>query len=103
MVIPLESDGEMGSSTYSVGVTTVVYEGGSGTFALPLRPMENHTLDWYSDAIPDVAGMAYMIFELWKHHAIEMPQGIYDVDVLQGEGYQISINGPSSKFTFVGY
>ncbi len=103
MVIPLDSDGEMGSSTYSVGVTTVVYEGESDTFALPLRPIENHTLDWYSDAIPDVAGMAFMIFELWKYHAKEMPQGVYDVDVLQGEGYQISIDGPSSKFTFVGY
>ncbi|MCK5291409.1 MAG: hypothetical protein KAR39_05295 [Thermoplasmata archaeon] len=103
MVIPLDSATGMGSSTYSVGVTTVVYKGGSDTFALPLRPMENHTLDWYSDAISDVAGMAHMIFELWKYHAKEMPQGVYDVDVLQGEGHQISIDGPSSKFTFVGY
>ncbi|MCK5291757.1 MAG: hypothetical protein KAR39_07055 [Thermoplasmata archaeon] len=103
MIIPLDSTSGTGSSTYSVGVTTVVYEGGSDTFALPLRPMEDHTLDWYCDAIPDVAGMAHMIFELWKYHAKEMPQGVYDMDVLQGEGYQISINGPSSKFTFVGY
>lgn len=103
VVIPLDSDGEMGSSTYSIGVTTVVFYGGSDTFALQLRPMENHTLDWYCDAIPDVAGMAYMIFGLWKYHAKEMPQGVYDVDVLQGEGYQISIDGPPSKLTFVGY
>jgi len=103
MVIPLNSWSRPGSSTYSVGVITVVYERGSDTFALPLRPMDNHTLDWYCDAIPDVAGMAYMIFELWKYHGKEMPQGVYDVDVLQGEGYQISIDSPSSKFTFVGY
>ncbi|MCK4444571.1 MAG: hypothetical protein KAW09_08505, partial [Thermoplasmata archaeon] len=91
MVIPLDSASGMGSSTYSVGVTTVVYGGGSDTFALPLRPMDNHTLDLYCDAIPDVAGMAYMISELWKYHGKEIPQGVYDVDVLQGEGYQISI------------
>ncbi|MCK4443472.1 MAG: hypothetical protein KAW09_02945, partial [Thermoplasmata archaeon] len=103
MVMPMDSGGEMGSSTYSVEVTTVVYEGGSGAFALPLRPMEDHTLDWYCDAIPAVAGMAYMVFGLWKYHAKEMPQGVYDADVLQGEGYQISIDGPSSRFTFVGY
>ncbi len=101
MVIPLDSATGTGSTTYSVGVTTMVYEG--GTFALPLRPMDNHTLDWYCDAIPDVTGMAYMISELWKYHAKEMPQGVYDADILQGEGYQISIDGPSSKFTFVGY
>jgi parallel beta-helix repeat protein len=103
LVVPMWDMNWRGSSTYSIGVTTVVYEGGSDTFALPLRPMDDHTLDWYCDAIPDVVGMAYMIFELWKYHAKEMPQGVYDVDVLQGEGYQISIDGPSSKFTFVGY
>ena len=103
MVIPLDSKSEMGSSTYSIGVTTVILYGGSGTFALPVRPMENHTLHWYCDAIPDVTGMAYMISGLWKYHAKAMPLGVYDVDVLQGEGYQISIDGPSSNLTLVGY
>ncbi len=103
LVVPVRDVNWRGSSTYSIGVITVVYEEGSDTFALPLMPIYDHTLDWYCDAIPDVAGMAYMIHELWKYHAKEMPQGVYDVDVLQGEGYQISTVGPSSKFTFVGY
>jgi hypothetical protein len=103
VVLPISPLGEYGSSTYSIGVIGVEFEQGSDTFALPLKSADSNSLDWYCDAIPDVAGMAYMIFELWKYHANEMPQGVYDVEVLQGEGYQISIDGPSSKFTFVGY
>ncbi len=103
LVVPVRDVNWRGSSTYSVGVMSIVYSWGSDTFALPLKPVENNSLDWYCDAIPDVAGMAYSTFGEWKYHAKEMPQGVYDVDVLQGEGYQISIDGPSSKFTFVGY
>lgn len=102
-VIPADAVGRLGSSTYSIGVVSFVYSSGSDTFALPLKPVGNHSLDWYCDGIPDVAGMAYSTFGEWKYHAREKPQGVYDMDVLQGEGYQISIDGPSSKFTFVGY
>ena len=103
MVIPVSLAGTLGSSTYSVGVITMGYQSGSDTFALPLKPMETHSLDWFCDDIPNVVGIAYLIFEMWKLHVNEMPLGVYDVDVLQGEGYQISIDGPSTKFTFVGY
>ncbi len=103
MVIPVNLAGTLGSSTYSVGVITMGYQSGSDTFALPLKPIETHSLDWFCDDIPNVVGIAYLIFEMWKLHVNEMPLGVYDVDVLQGEGYQISIDGPSTKFTFVGY
>jgi parallel beta-helix repeat protein len=103
LVVPVRDVNWRGSSTYSIGVITMVYERGSDTFALPLRPIYDHTLDWYCDAIPDVAGMAYMIYDLWKYHAREMPEGVYHADVLQGEGYQISIEGRSARFTFVGF
>ena len=103
MVIPVDSSGGLGSSTYSVGVFTVKYRSGSDTFALPLKPVEPHSLDWYCDNIPNVVGMIHLMEGYWRLHAIEMPEGVYDADALQGEGYQISVDGNSTRFTFVGY
>lgn len=102
MVIPIDSTGKLGSSAYSVGVNAIVYSGGSDTFALPLKPMQNHPVDWYCDAIPYVAGMAYLIYGIWKFHAPQMPEGVYDLVAAQSDGYQISLEG-STKFTFIGY
>lgn len=103
VVIPFDSRGEMGSSTYSTGVFTLVHQTGSETFALPLKPVEVHSLDWYCDETSNVVGLAYMTLGVWKFHAREMPEGVYDADALQGEGYQISVDGNSTRFTFVGY
>jgi parallel beta-helix repeat protein len=103
MVIPVDFVGELGSSSYSVGVITVEYESGSDTFALPLKPVGTHFLDWYCDHVPSIVGMAYLKSEMWIFHANEMPVGVYDVEVLQGEGFQISFTGPTTRFTFVGY
>ncbi len=103
MVIPVDSQGKSGSSTYSVGVFTVEYQSGSDIFALPLKPVEVHSLDWYCDEIPSVVGIAYMISDVWKFHAREMSEGVYDVEVLQSEGYQISVGGVSIGFAFIRY
>ncbi|MCK5292431.1 MAG: hypothetical protein KAR39_10505 [Thermoplasmata archaeon] len=103
MVIPVDSSGGLGSSTYSVGVFSVEYRSGSDTFALPLKPVEPHSLDWYCDNIPNVVGIIHLMKGYWRLHAIEMPEGVYDADALQGEGYQISVDGNSTRFTFVGY
>jgi hypothetical protein len=103
MVVPVDSNGRLGSSTYSVGVFTVEFRAGSDTFALPLDTIEVHSLDWYCDSISDVVGMAYMIQELWKYHSKEMPAEVYDVDVVQSEGYQISTDVGQSFFTFIGH
>lgn len=103
MVIPRDSASGMGSSTYSTGVFTVVHQSGSETFALPLKPVEVHSLDWYCDNIPGVVGMGYVIIGVWKFHTGEMPEDVYDVSVAQSEGFQISIEGTVTRSTFIGY
>jgi len=103
MVIPVDPQRILGSSTYSVGVITLGYNGGSDTFALPLKAMESHTLDWFCDNIPNAVGMAYETNEMWKFHTVSMPEGVYDVLVLQSEGYQISVDKPSTRFAFIGH
>jgi Ca-activated chloride channel family protein len=103
MVVPFYENGNEGSSTYSIGVSRMEYYPGVSSFALPVKQTEDHSLDWYCDNIPNVVGIVYMIFEMWKFHANEMPDGVYDVEVLQGEGYQISIDGSATRFVFIGY
>lgn len=103
-IIPADAVGRLGSSTYSIGVVSFVYSWGSDTFALPLKPLENHSLDWYCDAISDVAGMAHSTFGEWKYHAREKPSGVYDRLVQVSEGYQISISGNESRrYEFIGW
>jgi hypothetical protein len=103
IVIPEDPSGRLGSSTYSVGVITVGYDLGSDTFALPLKSDVTRSLDWYCDNIPDITGMAHLTHGVWKFHAGEMPGGVYDALVVQGEGYQISFIRSSTRFTFTGY
>jgi hypothetical protein len=104
MVIPVDSQGELGSGTYNVGVVSIAYSSGSDTFALPLKPIENHSLDWYCDVISDVAGMSYSTLGEWKYHAREMPSGVYDRLVQASDGYQLSISGNESRrYEFIGW
>ncbi len=103
MVIPVNASGSLGSSTYSVGIFNLEYQGGSDTFALPLDSIEVHTLDWFCDHIPGAVGLAYMISGMWKFHSKEMPPEVYNVDVLQSEGYEISLEGGLQLFTFIGH
>jgi hypothetical protein len=103
-VMPVDGLGELGSSSYSVGVQTVAYEDGSDTFSLPLNTSLQMTLDGLCDDIPGVVGMAYMVFETWKFHAVEMPLGVYDTDVGLSDGFQLIIESPSPVlWTFSGY
>jgi len=103
MVIPTDSSGGLGSSTYSVGVFTEEYRFGTDVFALPLKPAEPNSLDWYCDNIPNVVGIIHLMKGYWKLHAREMPEGVYDVEAVQCEGYQISFNGAVTRFTFIGH
>jgi hypothetical protein len=84
LVIPVNASGGLGSSPYSIGIFI-------------------HTLDWFCDSIPNVVGMVYLMFDVWKFHAKEMPEGVYDISVAQSEGFQISIDGTATRFTFIGY
>ncbi|MEE9116536.1 MAG: hypothetical protein V3U09_06540, partial [Thermoplasmata archaeon] len=70
---------------------------------LPLKPNGLWTLDYYCENIPRTTGMAYMTFGIWKFHAREMPAGVYDPFMEQGEGYQISVDGQATRYTYVGY
>ncbi len=103
MVIPLNTSGALGSSTYSIGVFVRNYSIGSDTFSLPLKSWTLQSIDWYCDSIQNTVGMAYMTSEVWKFHAREMPSGVYDSVVQVSEGYQISLEGSSTRFTFIGY
>ncbi|TET91471.1 MAG: hypothetical protein E3J35_01805 [Methanomassiliicoccales archaeon] len=102
-VIPVDSQGELGSSTYSIGVFTEIYLAGSDTFALPLEPMEVYSIDWYCDNIPNIVGIVHLMKGMWRLHAIEMPEGVYDAIATLGKGYQILFNGTTTIFTFIGY
>lgn len=103
MIIPVNLTGGLGSSTYGMGVFVRNYSGESDTFSLPLKSRTQQSIDWYCGNIPSTVGIAYMISGVWKFHAIQMPAGVYDVEVLQGDGYQISIDGSATRFAFIGY
>ena len=103
MVIPADPSGGLGSSTYSIGVFTEEYQSGTDAFALPLKPVEPRSLDWYCDNIPNIVGIIHLMKGYWRLHAREMPEGVYDAEAVQGEGYQISIDGATTTYTFVGY
>jgi hypothetical protein len=102
MVIPMDETGEMGSGSYSVGVVRRTFAQGVSTFALVVEIEEKVTLSDLCSAMPGIVGMAYMTMEVWKFHPRQMPSAIYDVGIMQGEGYLISIDGTESRLTFIG-
>jgi parallel beta-helix repeat protein len=103
MIMPMDSGGNYGSSTYSVGVITLDFALLQTSFGVPLGTQENRNVDWYCDQIPDVAGIAFMISGLWKFHATEMPTGVYDPLAVQAEGYQLSLIDGKPSLTFIGF
>ncbi|MEE9116778.1 MAG: hypothetical protein V3U09_07770, partial [Thermoplasmata archaeon] len=103
MVVPLDSQGSLGSSSYSIGVVMAEFEAGHSTVGLPLEPISVWTIDHYSEDMLNVVGLAYMQKEVWKFHATAMPLGAYDPVMEQSEGYQISMDGIASRYTFIGF
>jgi hypothetical protein len=103
IVRPELSIGEIGSSTYSIGVWTARYDQGYNTMGLPLKLGTTYSTDWYCDAIEDTWGMNYynITGQRWMWHKSIMQEGIYDSDVVMCEGYQVSTISPT-KFSFVG-
>jgi hypothetical protein len=102
MIIPVDSNGDLGSSTYSIGVIAIDYRTGTETFALPLKSTKTHMVDWFCD-FQSVSGMAYMTDGFWKFHSEEMPSGVFDVAVGQSEGFQISKNQTPMRFIHIGH
>ncbi|UCD92262.1 MAG: VCBS repeat-containing protein [Methanobacteriota archaeon] len=104
MVIPMDDMGELGSSSYSVGVVRSIYVGGSSSFALVVEIEEEYTLADVCDRNPEIIGIVHMMSGNWRLHAREMPKNVYDADVKISGGYQILVNELQSVvYTSVGW
>jgi parallel beta-helix repeat protein len=104
MIVPVNlSTGEIGASSYSIGVWTAGYLDQYDTFALPLRLGSNQTADWFCDNIPDTVGINYYIYsqQRWCWHSTRMPAGAFDPTLIMTAGYQICTSN-DTKFTFIG-
>jgi outer membrane protein assembly factor BamB len=103
MVVPFNSLGIRGSSTYSIGIWTEEYLSQYDTFGIPLKPGNYQTADWFCDSIPDTVGMNFhdISAQRWSWHSTRMPASIYDPFIEMTEGYQISTSSDTG-FTFVG-
>ncbi|MFQ6060171.1 MAG: hypothetical protein ACE5KV_02600 [Thermoplasmata archaeon] len=101
-MIPVDKVGRNGSSSYSIAVARTRFDVGITDFASPFKPLHIYTADSLSE-LESVVGVAYFARRLWKFHAKQMPAGVYDVWIAQGEAYQISIDssGPV-RVEFVG-
>jgi hypothetical protein len=104
MVVPVNlSSGETGISSYSIGIWTAYYDSGYDTFSLPLKIVDVSSVDWYCDEMENVVGINYFnySYKIWLWHSKRMPKGVYDVEVVIAEGYQISTDF-ATKFSFIG-
>jgi hypothetical protein len=103
MVVPFNESGVRGSSTYSLGIWTEEYLGQYDTMGVPLKLDGSATGDWYCENIPDTVGINYYIQnELrWGWHSTKMPAGVYDPEIIMGDGYQISTSN-DTKYTYIG-
>ncbi|UCD92617.1 MAG: ThuA domain-containing protein [Methanobacteriota archaeon] len=101
-VIPEDDYCGLGSSTYSRGVVKKTFHSGSQSFALELKPLQEHLLSWYTSAIDGTVGIVYMVKSYWRLHAWEMPPDVYDTIAAVSEGYQILVEKESSSFVYLG-
>ncbi len=104
MVVPMDASGELGSSSYSLGVSRRTLGQGISSYALAVEIEETVSLDGLCSQLPDVVGISYLTNEMWKFHAREMPAGVYDTVVQVSSGYQISVSESSYAWiTFIGW
>jgi parallel beta-helix repeat protein len=103
LIVPFNSFGIKGASTYSIGVWTKEYLTGYDTIGIPLKLSTSYTANWYCDNIPDTVGINYFIYsgQRWGWHSTRMPGGAYDPILYMIEGYQISTSS-TTKYTFIG-
>jgi hypothetical protein len=92
-----------GSSSYSIGIWTEIYLSQYDTFGIPLKPVINHTADWYCNNILETVGINYynVSAQQWRWHSTRMTEGAFDPVMEMTYGYQISTTSPT-KFTFIG-
>jgi hypothetical protein len=103
MVVPFNTSGIQGASTYSIGIWTEKYWAGYDTFGLPLKLNYSQCADWFCDNIAYTKGINYynVTYQEWWWHSTAMPIIAFDPVLKMVEGYQISTSG-ATKFTFIG-
>jgi hypothetical protein len=101
-VVPVDSAGNEGSSTYSIGVWMGEYQKGSDTISSPLKLPVQISIAGICVLNEDIVGMAYLIKGVWKFHSREMPVSVYNSVYEQAGGYQIS-SGKDVRLFFIGY
>jgi hypothetical protein len=103
MVVPYNSIGVQGSSTFSIGIWTKNYSCGYDTIGIPLKLQNNYSANWLCDNIPDCVGINYFnnIEQKWFWHSTVMPKGAFDTVIQMTNGYQISTSN-ATKFIFIG-
>jgi len=103
MVVPFNTSGIRGASTYSIGIWIEEFLSQYDTIGIPLKLSADHTGDWYCDNIPSTVGINYYIYseQRWGWHSTRMPAGAYDPMLVMAEGYQISTSN-ATKFIFIG-
>jgi len=97
---PAAVSGIGGSSAYSIGVWTASY-GCAEAFGLPQKPFSNVTVDSLADGIRGALGVSFYSNGSWIPHFREMPVGVYDAVVKQGEGLQLQVPA-RTLYSFVG-
>ncbi len=104
MVVPMDASGELGSSSYSLGVSRRTLGQGISSYALAVEIEEIVSLDGLCSQLPVVVGISYLTNGVWKFHAREMPAGVYDTVVQVSSGYQISVSEAGFEIViFVGW
>ncbi len=101
-IVPLDSLGEEGGSSYSVGVWMGVYQKGIDTASPPLKLASQIWIDGLCEFHDGIVGMAYLTEGVWKFHAREMRSKVYDTVFEQSIGYQISTSDNITIF-FIGF
>jgi hypothetical protein len=101
-VVPIDSAGNAGSSTYSIGVWIGIYQKGSDTISSPLKLRVQIWIDGLCELNEDIVGIAYLIKDVWKFHSREMPASVYNTAFEQAFGYQIS-NENDVQLVFIGH
>jgi predicted GH43/DUF377 family glycosyl hydrolase len=91
MVVPVNSSGVRGSSTYSVGVERTPFENGIHSMGLTLDPIEQVDLVRLCGDNSGIEGIAFVTSNVWKFHAWAMPQNSYNTVLEQSTGYQVSV------------
>jgi hypothetical protein len=103
MLVPMDLSGELGSSSYSVAISIRTINPGISTYALSLEVEGKVTISSLCLMGPNVEGVAYFFKGMWKFHSSQMASEVYDIEVRQDDGYQVSVWENHSVLTFVGH